>query len=382
MKNILIFSLLILLPSFSLLAQPVQIDPEPFEDNSRHWYNIVDKSNVVNPLPNHPKYAPTEVKQIADNILLLQKNNGGWAKNYDVFAVFTEAQKDSLRADSVKADTNTTFDNQSTFTQINALAVAYQALNDEKYAKAALRGLDFILASQYENGGFPQFFPLRNNYSRHITYNDNAMIGVMVLLKAIADNDPLYSFVDKTRREKLKIAYEKGLDCVLKTQIFDNGKLTVWGQQHDEITLAPAGARRYELPSICNKESAALTLFLMSIDNPSPQIIKSIEAAVAWFEESKVYNLRVVRVSAPEVFTGYKISRTDRIAVVDSTAPPIWARFYELGTHRPLFCNRDGSRVYSLDEVARERRDGYGWYINDPQAVLNAYPEWKLRIKK
>jgi PelA/Pel-15E family pectate lyase len=69
----------------------------------------------------------------------------------------------------------------------------------------------------------------------------------------------------------------------------------------------------------------------------------------------------------------------DRVVVDDPKAPPIWARFYELGTGRPLFCNRDGKAVYSLAEVDRERRTGYGWYTYDPAKVLEKYPGWQKK---
>jgi hypothetical protein len=44
-----------------------------------------------------------------------------------------------------------------------------------------------------------------------------------------------------------------------------------------------------------------------------------------------------------------------------------------------LFCNRDGKPVYSLEEVERERRTGYAWYVYDPQEILDKYPEWQLK---
>src|SRR5690606_20836534 len=97
---------------------------------------------------------------------------------------------------------------------------------------------------QYENGGWPQYYPLQNNYSRYITYNDGGMEGIVRALKDITDDDPLYSFVDHSLKNRLKQAFQKGLDCILKTQIKDNGLLTAWGQQYDEKTLEPVGARR------------------------------------------------------------------------------------------------------------------------------------------
>ena len=62
------------------------------------------------------------------------------------------------------------------------------------------RGLDFLLAAQYPNGGWPQFFPLRDDYSRHVTFNDGAMVGVLRLLREVGAGTPPFGFVDPPRR--------------------------------------------------------------------------------------------------------------------------------------------------------------------------------------
>src|SRR6476659_2172345 len=294
-----------------------KIDPAPFADNAHHWYDIFDKSNIINPLPSRPKYPPTAIKEIADNILLFQKDNGGWPKNYDVFAILSDAQKDSVRAS--KAKTNTTFDNDCTHTHIAALCVAYTATSNNEYKKAALKGLDFIVKSQYSNGGWPQYYPLENNYSRHITYNDGVFKGIMILLKDIIDRKAQYTFIDETDLKKLNKAYEKGLDCICKTQINDIGKPTAWCQQYDEKNLQPAWARKFEPASICNKESADLVLFLMSINSPSQEIKNAIEDAVVWFETSKIYNTKVETVLDKDTITAFRVSKTDKIVVSDAT---------------------------------------------------------------
>jgi len=324
--------------------QEPRIEPGPFADNAGHWYAIFNKENIINPLPGRPRYQPTELKDIADNILLFQKANGGWPKNYDVFAILTSTQKDSVAA--AKNATNTTFDNGSTYNQVAALATAWYALKDDRYKTAAVHGLEFILKAQYKNGGWPQYYPLETDYSRHITFNDGAYLGIMQLLKAIAGQEPQYGFVDKKLRARLAAAYERGLDCILLTQIVDAGVPTAWCQQYDEVTLQPAWARAFEPPSICNKESADLVLFLMSIDHPNAALRTAIGNAVAWFKASRIYNTRIKTISAQRMVTPFLVSMTDRIAVTDSTAPPIWTRYYELGTHRPMFCNRDSKVVY------------------------------------
>ena len=236
-----------------------------------------------------------------------------------------------------------------------------------------------MLLAQYDNGGWPQYYPLEKGYSRHITYNDDAMTGVLLVLKDIVDRETAYSFVDASLYKKVNKAYLRGIDCIIQTQIKEKGVLNAWCQQHDENTLAPAWARAFEPPSICNNESAGIVLFLMSIDKPSPAVITAVSNAVKWFEDSKINGIRVKTIPAPALQTKYKVSVIDRIVVEDAEAPPIWTRFYELGTHKPLFCNRDSKVVYSLAKVDRERRDGYGWYTYEPQKVLKAWPEWKKK---
>ena len=354
-----------------------KIDTNDFNDSSHHWYDIYEAANVINPEPNKPRYELTQIKEIADNILLYQRNNGGWPNNYDMRAILTKEEKAKLAR--AKGLHHTTFDNHTTYSQIKYLAKAYEITEVKKYKDAALHGINFTLSAQYPNGGWPQFFPLENNYSRRITFNDDAMTGVMQMLKDIIDNKPFYSFVDKARRQKIKTAFDKGLNCILKCQIVDNGKLTAWCQQHDEKDLRPALGRAYELPSICNDEGANIVLFLMSFDKPSEEIVNSVQSAVKWFQDSKISGIRVNEISAPEIKFPLRVSKIDRVVVQDTAAPLIWARFYELRTHKPLFADRRGTPLYSLAEVDRERRSGYRYYTSNPQKVLDAYPAWQAK---
>jgi PelA/Pel-15E family pectate lyase len=361
-------------------ADFTKIDEVAFGDASRHWYGIFDKGNIINPKKNQPRYKATQLVEIADNILLYQKNNGGWPKNYDMQAILTDAQKDSLR--NAKNILNTTFDNGTTYTHVEGLAGVYSVTHDVRYRDAAIRGINYIMEAQYGNGGWPQYYPLETNYSRHITYNDDAYIGIIEVLKDIVDGQPQYTFVTGKEREKVIKAYNKGIVCILKTQIVDNGKLTAWCQQHDEVTLLPAWARTFEPPSICNGESSNIVSFLMDIQSPSPQIIKAVQSAVAWFRESAIQGIKVQVVKAPVDTTKFRVSRTDRVVVDDPTAPQIWTRYYELKTHRPMFCNRNYKIVYSLKEVERERRDGYGWYTYNPQRIIDRYADWEKKWVK
>jgi PelA/Pel-15E family pectate lyase len=372
-----IFNLPLLSQSNVSTEKKESISLSPFLDGVNHWYNIYDTGNIVNPVENQPRYKETEISKIADNMLLYQRNNGGWPKNYDMQAILTREQVDSLM--KAKSLLHTTFDNSTTYTHIEYLAQAYTITKVEKYKEACQKGINFVLSAQYQNGGWPQYFPLENNYSRRITFNDGAFLGVLELLKKIVDNDPDFSFIGNDIRKKVKNAYQKGLECILNSQIIDNGKLTAWCQQHDEVTLKPAWARAFEPPSICNGESVQIVLFLMNLENPDKRTIESIQGAVKWFSDSKIFYTRVRTIPAPPEKSQWRLSKTDRVVVIDSLAPPIWTRFYELGTEKPLFSDRNSKYLYSLAEVSRERRDGYSWYTYAPKTVLDKYPEWQKR---
>ncbi|MEJ2618191.1 MAG: pectate lyase, partial [Ignavibacteriaceae bacterium] len=206
-------------------------------------------------------------------------------------------------------------------------------------------------------------------------------VGIMNVLHHIVQNKPFYSFIDKEKREKISEAFNKGIDCILKCQIKEDGKLTVWCQQHDNIDFRPRGARTFELPSKCGEESTGITLLLMSIKNPSSKIINSVRSAVDWFKNSEIHGIKIERIKAPKVVFKYRTSVTDKKVVKDPSAPPIWARFYTLKGNKPFFTDRNSIPVYSLSEVGRERRDGYTWYTYEPQKVLDEYPVWNERVK-
>jgi Pectic acid lyase len=110
------------------------IDISGFSDCTHHWYDINDGGQVIDPLPNQQRYATREVTHIADNILLYQKNNGGWAKNYDVLAILTDEQRTTIA--NVKDATNMTFDNGATHSHIEYLAKAYTLTKNERYKEA------------------------------------------------------------------------------------------------------------------------------------------------------------------------------------------------------------------------------------------------------
>ncbi len=139
-----------------------------------------------------------------------------------------------------------TIDDEATTREIKALASAYEKTQNSAYLKAVEKGINYLLNAQNAVGGWGQFYPDINGYHKHITYNDNAMIDVMWVLKYASECTNDFEKIDKTLSKKAKIAVEKGINCIPKTQIIQNGKLTAWCAQHDRQTLKPAKARMFE----------------------------------------------------------------------------------------------------------------------------------------
>lgn len=310
-------------------------------------------------------YATPEARAIADNVVAYQSAEGGWPKNISL-AVPPSGPIDP-------GSTNT-IDNQATTLPMAYLARVVSAGGGEAYRPAFERGLDYLLAAQYANGGWPQFYPLRPGYYSHVTFNDDAMIRVMVLLREVAAGHAPYAFVDADRRQKAAEAMGRGIDLILKTQITQDGQLAAWCAQHDERTLQPAWARKFEPPSLSGNESVAITRFLMDIPDPSPEVIASVEGAVRWFRASAIEGQRVETITDAQ-------GRRDRRIVADPAAGPIWARFYALEDNRPIFLGRDSVVHYALSEIEQERRAGYAYYGDQPQRLLAIdYPAWRARI--
>jgi PelA/Pel-15E family pectate lyase len=332
---------------------------------------------TANDLKSKPEdwFKTDEATTQIDNIISWQRPEGGWEKPYDASSPHDPAKPFFVHQGPATVPYPAkegeewhgvgTIDNGITYTEMRVLAKAYKLTKRQNQLDSFNKALAFLLKSQYPNGGFPQRYPLADNYGRYITLNDTAMVNVMRLLREISENrDNQFPFVDEAIRAKCKQSFDRGVECLLKLQVVVNGTPTAWAQQYDPDTLQPAKARAYELPGLSGDESATAVLLLMELENPSPAVQRAIHAAVAWFERSKITGLKIER-TADDVFT-----------VPDPNGEPLWARYYELDTNRPFFCGRDGIKKYELMQIEKERRKGYAWIRPWGKPVLQKYPHW------
>lgn len=307
---------------------------------------------------------------LAEKILLYQLPVGGWGKQLEDKSVVNynlPVDKNLLRKIKSTGDDHATIDNNATSREINILMKAYSETKNPDYLKAAEKGIRYLLAMQYENGGFPQYYPNKGLYRKQITFNDNAMVNALTVLYNASEGKNDFSAVDERLKEHSKKAVKKGIECILKAQVLQNGKPTIWADQYNEVSLQPDKARAFEPISLATAESVGIVRFLM-LQPVTPEIEKSVRSAVQWFTENDIegYSYNVVKQNGKTV----RVLAEDKNSVV-------WARFYDIHDNRPLFGDRDGSVKYNYNEVSEERRNGYSWFGDFAKKLIDKeYPKW------
>lgn len=323
-------------------------------------------------------YAGADARHVADNIVSFQTPAGGWGKNVDRTGPvrargehYVPIEKLPAYAKTDMSDENWsyvgTIDNNATTTELRFLARAQAAApgaEGDAYRESFLKGIRYLLNAQFPNGGWPQIYPLQGGYHDALTFNDDALSSVVGVLAEVARRQGDYAFVSDQLAQEAKVACNKAIQLILRTQVIVDGKRTVWGQQHDALTLAPAGARNFEPIALSSDESADLLIFLMKQAGRSPSVDAAVADGVAWLKAHAVYGV------------AFEKGPDGRKLVPRPGAGPIWSRYYDIKTGKPIFGDRDRSIHTDVNELSVERRNGYSWYNAGPAKALATYDKW------
>jgi PelA/Pel-15E family pectate lyase len=250
-----------------------------------------------------------------------QLPSGGW--NY----VVDFAGKDSLREwyDTIGRNgwrleefqhysDNGTFDDQVTSEAARFLLRLYVEKHDARYRRPLDRAIEFVLASQYEAGGWPQRYPTQAAgappYSAYLTFND----------EVTAENiDFLILCYQVLGDARLLAPIRRGMEFFLVTQL--PAPQAGWALQYT-LDLKPAGARTYEPKALVTDQTARNIGHLIRFYRLTgePKFLAGIPAALTWLESTRTP-------------TEWNIRR--------GTHPT----FVELETNKALFVHRSGSNV-------------------------------------
>lgn len=177
----------------------------------------------------------------------------------------------------------------------------------------------FLLAAQYENGGWPQTHPPpAGGYQRCITFNDNVMVNVIRALFLLHEATGDDRYLDAARR---------GGECILRLQ--GGPGEAIWAQQYDPDTLEPAWARNFEPPGYSAGESRQVCELLVELHLrfDDDRYLDALRRALEWYDMNRLPDGR-------------------------------WWRLTEPGTRRPVFGRRD-KKIAVYDRA--EATTGYGW---------------------
>jgi PelA/Pel-15E family pectate lyase len=103
----------------------------------------------------------------------------------------------------------------------------------------------------------------------------------------------------------------------------------------------------------------------MELPKPDSNIVAAVRGAVAWFEKTQIRDMSF-----------RKVGNEGRTLVASPGSGPLWARYYEIGSDKPIFGDRDKTIHDAVDEISRKRRDGYAWFTDNPSEVLQRFGKW------
>lgn len=341
------------------VSKPAPSNREEFEFPSK-----VDAASFGSP----------ESLQLAEVVLSYQTPSGGWSKAVD----YAQSPRPKGTHWTTQSEEGWhycgTLDNHSTTEQIKFLARVHSATKRADCAEGVKRGLDWLFAAQYPNGGWPQVYPLEAGYHEGITLNDDAMMHALEILLAVSKSEEPFEWIDEATKQKAAAAFDRGIQCLLDCQVKVKGVRTVWCAQHHPITLAPMHARLKEPPSLSGSESANLLKFFMRQGPTTAAVRGAVEDAIAWLESHKITDLRK---------TTNAQGKTDYVKDSAST-DVLWARFYDVETAEPLFAGAQDGIIYkTFHEMAEHNKVAYDYFTTKPQDVVTKeVARWKKRLEK
>jgi hypothetical protein len=199
------------------------------------------------------------------------------------------------------------------------------------------RAVQFVLDSQYENGGWPQRFPRVEGeveYAPYITFND-----------AVADENIKFLLMvyHTLGDERALAAIRRAMEIFPATQ--QPAPQAGWSLQHHHETLALMGARTYEPLSLATHTTAGNIAQMLDFYEwtGARRFIERIPEALAWLDSVRL--------------------RDEQVQVQGRHYPT----FIEIGTNRARINHRRGSNSGS----------GEYYWDYDVRRPITHYSQWR-----
>jgi hypothetical protein len=289
-------------------------------------------------------------KETADALVRGQLRSGGWDNRIEFDP--QDRKKYAYRADRLdnkELRNFTTFDDDKSQSVIRFLTQLDEKLKfkNREIHESVLYALDATLKAQYANGAWPQRysdFPSPSDgpalkasmpkqwsrtypgtkYTGFYTLNDNTMSDLIVTML-----DAWETYRDRRYLD----AALRGGDFFLLAQLPE--PQPGWAQQYDQA-MQPAWARKFEPPAVTGSESQGVmrTLMLLyrrtaAVTDDATRFLEPLPGAIDYYRRSLLSDGRL-------------------------------ARFYEIGTNRPLFFTKEYELTYSSEDMPTH----YGFIVS------------------
>ncbi|MFC1608212.1 pectate lyase [Candidatus Latescibacterota bacterium] len=271
-------------------------------------------------------------KRVADAIIWGQHSSGGWHYliDFDMPGIRTWYDEVASKCWGWEEYShyygNCTYDNDVTGSSVRFLLHLYMTTLNPAYREPLLKGLDFILESQFPNGAWPQRYPLSHeyikdghpDYTSYYTFNDS-VISTNIFL--------LVETWELLGDERYMEAARRGMDFYLIARGPDSQ--AAWAEQYDWY-MRPAWGRTYEPGAYHASRTAScirelLKFYRITSDR---RYLDAVPQSIAWLEKS--------------------ITNTDPSRKAERAGimyPYTNAVYYEVATNRPVYVHREGTHL-------------------------------------
>lgn len=297
-------------------------------------------------------YASDEGKEQLDCILSWQSERGDWPQ-LEVDAKPFAGDRDEIQG---------TFKDQATTDPLRKLARAFQLTGRQEYKQAFEKGLDLILECQHESGGWPECGTPNKKESRPIAFVDNSMVSVMELLRDLSSRDQ-FAFLDSDRRKRAAQALANGVECIRKCQIVSDGVASIWCGTYHAQSLEPVKQSK-SAALLRTAESSRILVFLMSIEEPSLEVIEVVQSGIRWLDENMIEGFR------------YRQGAKKPALTKDPSATHLWSKLYQIGTSKPAFIESNDSLKFDVNKLSKKQRKDVAWYGVAGKVAIEAYESW------
>lgn len=351
-----------------------------------------------------------------------QNEDGGWGKTNTEWDLLNDTFA------SLYNHAYSTFDNGATHGHLKFLTRVLRLAkeNPDLFAsysnelqtieKGFWKAVKYMLDAQTDAGGWPQYYPYGVGYFANITFNDNAMPDVLELIYALSNDAGLmnnelcddFAWAREAIKngdadaaeanvtgQKLKDAWDKGLDFTLDAQVVIDGTVTGWAQQYeaDAATPTPAGGRAFELASVSPDESLTVVQVLCNITDPSERVKAAVNNYVAWIQTVGFTGSQVYQINDRTRELG-----KDKLLLKDGSSKKQFGRFYGLDTtgayygldvkdkitdskFYEIFAGRDGVAQFTMNNGMCERRIGYSYLRTSADTkATDMQKKWKRAL--